>query len=229
MADDISRIEGAAAGKRARLRENLLLFAGVPLGWGIIILGFVWVVTVSEPFSIPSGSMMPTLMPGDLVMARENYYQSVEPARGDLVIHRLPNTVFGRGTVFVARVIGLPGDRIQIVGGVLHVNDTPVERAPDGTYFLTGPGGSARKVPRYIETLPTGRGYRLIEENGDTSPMDDTQVYEVPPAHYFTLGDNRDNARDSRYHGSIPAEFILHRPLFVYWSKDRGRIGIRLH
>lgn len=220
MTDDISQPENRAANKRARLRENLLLFVGVPLGWGVFILGFVWLVTISEPFSIPGQSMLPTLGPGDYIMARENYYQSVKPTRGDLVIHRVP----GRDAPgpYVKRVVGLPGDEIRITDGVLHINGAPVGRAP------ISQDGSPDAVPRYVETLPGGRGHRIIETGGDTSYMDNTRAYTVPPNHYFVLGDNRDNSLDSRIFGPVPAEFIRHRPLFIFWSKYRGRIGMRV-
>lgn len=226
MADDISRLARGGADKRARLRENLLLFVGMPLGWGVFILGFVWLATISEPFSMSSSSMLPTLRPGDHIIARENYYQSVKPARGDLVVHRLP----GRRAreLYVERVVGLPGDRIQIVQGVLHVNGAPVGRTPNGNHVLIDGAGPPRRVPQYVETLPGGRAHRIIETGGDTSHFDDTRTYTVPPDHYFVLGDNRDNSADSRIFGPVPAEFIRHRPLFIYWSRSSGRIGMRV-
>lgn len=226
MANETSQPALSTADKRARLRENLLLFVGVPLGWGVFNLGFVWLITISEPISMPSGSMVPTLMRGDHIMTRENYYQTVEPARGDLVVHRLP----GRPAreLYVERVVGLPGDEIRVVEGLLHVNGSPVERIPDGSQILTGRGGSPNAVPRYVETLPGGHSHRIIETNGDSSYMDNTRAYAAPPDHYFVLGDNRDNSADSRVFGPVPAEFVLHRPLFIFWSRSSGRTGIWL-
>ncbi len=165
-----------------------------------------------EPFSIPSGSMIPTLLVGDFLFVSKSAYGysrysfpfaaapiegrlwSTLPERGDVVVFRPPGEP---GTDFIKRVIGLPGDRIQVRGGRLVINGEIVPRQaiadyqdPDNPYL----GGA----PAYIETLPGGRQHLIIESEGDRGPLDDTPTYVIPAGHYFMMGDNRDRSNDSR-------------------------------
>jgi signal peptidase I len=169
-------------------------------------------------YHIPGPSMRPTIAPGDFMVARRNAYGDRPPRRGDLIVFRLPEADSDN---YVKRVVGLPGDRVQIAAGRLRINGQTAER--------TRIGGAGRDV-FYIEKLPDGHRHRIIERSDD-APLDDTKVYLVPPGHYFVLGDNRDNSGDSRILdgiGYVPAGMIRDRPLYILWSGDPARIGLRL-
>lgn len=189
-----------------------------------------------EPFSIPSGSMIPTLLIGDyLFVSKFSYGYSkhslpfslplipgrilyTEPKRGDVAVFKLPadNT-----TDYIKRIIGLPGDRLQMVGGVLNINGKPVKRERIADYVVHE-RGNVKRVTRYIETLPNGKQHPIIEEDGDHGPADNTGVYTVPPDHFFAMGDNRDNSQDSRFPlvGYVPKENLVGRAEFLFFSVD---------
>src|SRR5712675_1615070 len=160
-----------------------------------------------QPFSIPSGSMKATLLIGDyLFVSKYSYGYShyslplspplfsgrifgAAPQRGDVVVFRLPKD---DSTDYISRVIGLPGERIQMIDGLLHINGTPVkrERIED---FVDTEKAETNRVKRWRETLPNGVSHETLDliENGY---YDNTPVYEVPAGHYFMMGDNRDNS-----------------------------------
>ena len=204
-----------------------LLYAGL-IAFGVRTAAY-------EPFNIPSGSMIPTLLIGDfLFVAKYAYGYSRhslpfsmplipgriffhEPERGDVIVFKLPSD--GK-TDYIKRLIGLPGDQIQVLGGVLQINGVPVQRERIGDY-LERSGGSIRGVPQYIETLPGGRKHRIIEEKGDNGAYDNTVVYAVPPGTYFMMGDNRDNSNDSRIDvGFVPKENFVGRAEVLFFSID---------
>ncbi|MDZ7713279.1 MAG: signal peptidase I [Rhodovibrio sp.] len=185
-----------------------------------------------EPFSIPSGSMIPTLLVGDYLFVSKYAYgysrfslplglplfdgriMADAPERGDVAVFKLPAD---NSTDYIKRVIGLPGDRIQVVDGILHINGEPVEREKVRETTV----GQA-SVTVYRETLPNGESH-LIRERGDDSFFDDTPVYEVPAGHYFMMGDNRDSSQDSRALqrvGYIPFENLVGRAEVVFFSHD---------
>jgi signal peptidase I len=190
-----------------------------------------------QPFTIPSASMAPTLIPGDYVFASKFAYGysrfslpiplgitgrvwGAEPKRGDLAIFRLPSdTSFD----YVARVVGLPGDRVQMIGGVLQINGKPVElrRTEDfvGAASICNRGRKGEaQMARYVETLPGGRQYEILDCRAG-SEGDETAVFEVPAGHYFMLGDNRDNSNDSRFGvGFVPYENLVARVSVIVFS-----------
>lgn len=192
-----------------------------------------------QPFNIPSGSMRPTLVVGDYVLAAKYAYGygrysfpfasslisgrvlAAEPVYGDVVVFRTPKDT---SVDYVKRVVGLPGDRIQMRQGQLFLNDRAVTRAA----LASVPGGSAcgvdddARVKRWRETLPNGASY-VTYDCVDNGFLDNTNVYTVPPGHFFALGDNRDNSTDSRMMsamGFIPMDNLVGKVTRIYWSLD---------
>ncbi len=197
----------------------------------LIALGFRTVAY--EPFSVPSESMLPTLEVGDYFFVSKYAYGyskyslplSVplfdgrilgrEPKRGDVVVFKLPAD---NKTDFVKRLIGLPGDRIQVRGGVVYVNDQPIPREQvQSDTWRDGRGNSIL----YKETNDVGATYDTLDRF--YSVQDDTEVFLVADGHYFFMGDNRDNSRDSRFVGEVgqvPAENLVGRAEFRFFSTN---------
>jgi signal peptidase I len=193
-----------------------------------------------EPFNIPSGSMEPTLLIGDyLFVSKYSYGYSTfslpygirlfsgrifgrQPDRGDVVVFKLPRDP---RVDYIKRIIGLPGDHIQMKSGLLYINDQPVKRERIADFMVTD-GGMPHPAQQYIETLPNGVQHRILEESGDDGPLDNTGVYVVPPGHYFAMGDNRDNSLDSRVPedragvGYVPADNLVGRAEILFFSTD---------
>lgn len=201
----------------------------------MVIVAFVCSLRV---FTIPSGSDIPTLMVGDYILCwRFGYGASAasfslpakisrgrffarEPQRGDMAVFLLPKD---EAITFVKRVIGMPGDRVQMRDGRLYINGTTVPREPDGTFLMKDEFDRDKQVPKYIETLPNGVKYDIVEMSGDEGYYDNTDEYVVPPGHYFTLGDNRDNSDDSRDLGTVgyvPADNFIAKPWRVLFSTE---------
>jgi signal peptidase I len=219
--------------------------------WNIVWLGVVGVILLIllvaspiffrtflfQPFNTPSHSMSPTLQQGDHFFVSKYAYGyshfslpfspplfsgrifGSEPARGDVVVFRLPKDT---STDYVKRVVGLPGDRIQIKQGLLTINGTPVQRERLADFIGGDSCGSdpAAKVKRWRETLPNGASHETLDcvDNGF---YDNTNVYTVPAGHFFVIGDNRDNSTDSRVLsqvGYIPLENIIGRAGLIFFS-----------
>tara|TARA_B100001964_G_scaffold137462_1_gene151659 strand:+ start:959 stop:1735 length:777 start_codon:yes stop_codon:yes gene_type:complete len=192
-----------------------------------------------EPFSIPSGSMKPTLLVGDyLFVSKLSYGYSrfslplnpplisdrilfTEPERGDVAVFRLPSNT---DIDYIKRLVGLPGDKIQVKQGILNINGKAVKRKRVDDYLVDNGFGSVRRIARYIETLPNGREHFINETGGDDQANDNTRIYTVPEGHYFAMGDNRDNSKDSRYAdvGFIPRQNLIGRAEVKFFSIDGG-------
>ena len=190
-----------------------------------------------EPFNIPSGSMKPTLLVGDyLFVSKLSYGYSrhslplslplipgrilmSEPERGDIAVFKLPTD---NKTDYIKRIIGLPGDRIQVSEGRLHVNGKQVVRRRVADFIEIDEYGRIHRTAQFDETLPNGRTHRILEHT-DQGQLDNTPVYVVPEGHYFAMGDNRDNSLDSRVLGGVgfvPAENLVGRAEILFFSID---------
>jgi len=190
-----------------------------------------------EPFNIPSGSMIPTLLVGDyLFVSKYSYGYSryslpfglplipgrvmfTEPVRGDVAVFKLPTD---NKTDYIKRIIGLPGDRIQVRRGILHINGAPVLRKRISDFVETNQYGNVVRVARFEETLPGGRKHEILELT-DNGPLDNTDLYIVPKEHYFAMGDNRDNSQDSRVRsvvGFIPKANLVGRAEVLFYSTN---------
>ena len=216
-----------------RKPEGKFEFVKTILIAGALALGFRSLLF--EPFNIPSGSMIPTLLVGDyLFVSKYSYGYSrysfpfgvapisgrifeSQPQRGDVAVFRQPKN---ETVAFIKRIVGLPGDRIQVTDGVLRINDVPVIRSKKGIATATD-GYNVIKFVVYEETLPNGKSY-VTQERSDNDLLDNTSVYEVPAGHYFMMGDNRDNSRDSRAAsvGMVPAENLIGRAERLFFSHN---------
>ena len=190
-----------------------------------------------EPFNIPSESMVPTLLVGDyLFVSKYSYGYSrhslplslplipgrifmSEPDRGDIAVFKLPSD---NKTDYIKRIVGLPGDRIQVRNGRLFINDKMIERRKVEDFVASDPLGRIVRIPQYLEILPNGREHRILEMS-DEEQLDNTPVYTVPQGHYFAMGDNRDNSLDSRVEsgvGFVPAENLVGRAEVLFFSTN---------
>ncbi|WP_341760677.1 signal peptidase I [Candidatus Endowatersipora endosymbiont of Watersipora subatra] len=199
-----------------------------------ILLAMVLRTFLFQPFSIPSGSMKPTLLVGDYIFVSKYSYGYSKysfpfrlpflsgriweriPERGDVVVFKFP---VDTNKDYIKRLIGLPGDKIQMIDSVIHINGIPVRRVENGIFF-----DKTRFyqpiIPEFEESMPNGRSYKTIDLfPGDVS--DTTGIFEVPEGHYFFLGDNRDNSSDSRYDvGMVPAELLVGKAQVIFLSLD---------
>ncbi len=252
---DMQRSDGVIAapkadksGRRETLRFLLLLFLGTLFLRTFII----------APFNIPSGSMLPRMMIGDyLLVAKWPYGYSrfsmpfglggfdgrvmeAQAERGDVAVFHYP----GGGQDYVKRVIGLPGDSIQMRAGQVLLNGNPVPKTriadflvpvtenspcrfldPERKGQVVDPEGrTSCAYPRYRETLPGGRSYEVLDQMSGAA--DDTPAFRVPKGHYFVMGDNRDDSQDSRLPveiggvGFLPADHLVGRALITFFSTD---------
>jgi signal peptidase I len=253
-ADEQQPQRGLGAGLRdfARTVYDIAVTALWAVGLAIVIRTFAF-----EPFRIPSGSMLPGLWVGDYLFVSKYQYgysrysfpfgasastwnpfrfggrflAAGAPERGDVVVFRQPR----EPTVdYIKRVIGLPGDRVQVRNRVVYVNGQPLERrrlsaeelgiGDDGGIGEPGHPAAAASLEAFRETAPNGRSYVIWQKRGREGDLqNNTPEYVVPAGHYFMMGDNRDDSVDSRVLaavGYVPAENLIGRAEFLFFSTD---------
>jgi signal peptidase I len=194
-----------------------------------------------QPFNIPSRSMEPTLLVGDYLfvsMYPYGYSRYSLPffnppifkgrifestvKRGDVAVFKWP---YDNRTDYIKRIVGLPGDQIQVRHGILYVNGEEVKRERVDDFVETLDDGSVERVARFRETMSNGVSYMVLDRSPN-NPLDDTEVYSVPKGYYFAMGDNRDNSADSRIPrspngvGYVPAENLIGRAEVLFFSTD---------
>ncbi len=210
-----------------------------------VLIALVVRTVAYEPFNIPSGSMIPTLLVGDYLFVSKFSYGfsryslpfglplfsgrlylpfSHPPQRGDVAVFKKPTDP---SIDFIKRIVGLPGDHIQMRHGELYINGQLVPRKPDPACRHSGAGVPLAMQQGYLESLPRRPGeapvVHCIIKFGNDGMLDNTPVYDVPPGHYFGMGDNRDNSEDSRVLsvvGYIPAENLVGRAQFLFFSTN---------
>lgn len=184
-----------------------------------VLIAILIRTVIFEPFSIPSSSMKPNFLIGDYLFVSKYQYgisnasllfepnlingrilEFEQPQRGEVIVFKSP---YDRYTNYIKRLIGMPGDEIQVKDGIVYINGQMVPKQEAGTFTDPDDGTIMQK---YIETLPNGVSYYIIEDPKG-SPADNTKIFKVPSGHYFMMGDNRDHSADSRF-GDYPIGYV---------------------
>ena len=211
-----------------------------------LLIALVFRTFLFQPFSIPTGSMTPTLLIGDYLLVSKFSYgysrysfpfspdlfegrvlmdAAGAPERGDIAVFRLPRDP---RLDYIKRVIGLPGDRVQMRDGQLYINDEAIPRVRQGDYIAQNTFGDPVEVPIYVETLPNGVTYQTLDAD-PSGPGDDTEVFVVPADHYFMMGDNRDNSADSRFTvGMVPVANFVGKAQIIFFSIGDGASALEV-
>lgn len=220
-------MSGKAEKPQSALWENIKVIIQA------LLLAVVIRTVFFQPFTIPSGSMMPTLLVGDYIFVSKFSYGyskyslpfspdlfegrifASKPERGDVVVFRLPQDT---DIDYIKRLVGLPGDRVQVTDGVLYINGAPVPRTPHGTFTSDYRADSRPDVPVFRETFDNGVTFDTLDQQQNTLG-DNTREFIVPEGHYFFMGDNRDNSLDSRFDvGFVPEENLIGKANIIFFS-----------
>lgn len=183
-----------------------------------IIGNFYPVIESYQAFKIPAGSMKPTLLIGDHIIVDKQAYSNEKPLRGDVVVFQWPKD---ESKAYIKRIVGIEGDKVQIVKGALYINDEIVKTRSLGKFS----DDSILQADVYEEIIGENRHSILdqIKNSEDFGPV------TVPEHSIFVLGDNRDNSMDSRYWGFVSLNKIIGKPLYVYWARDKNRLGLQIN
>ncbi|MGO4441127.1 signal peptidase I [Rhizobium sp. RAF56] len=219
--------------EKAEKKQQNALWENIKVVVQALLLAMVIRTILFQPFTIPSGSMMPTLLVGDYIFVNKFAYGysryslpfspnlfsgrifGSSPNRGDIVVFRFPPNP---DIDYIKRVVGLPGDHIQVKDGILYVNNAAVPRQPDGVFTSDYKLDPGENVPVYRERMDNGRTYDTLDQS-PYSRGDNTREFIVPEDHYFMMGDNRDNSLDSRFDvGFVPAENLVGRASIIFFS-----------
>jgi signal peptidase I len=250
-AQGIARVDGDIEPARQQILQQPWWLDWTAGLFPVILVVFLLRSFLAEPFKIPSGSMVPTLLVGDLILVNKFHYGIRLPVinkkiianndvqRGDVMVFRYPEDP---STDFIKRVVGIPGDEISYVNQKLYVNGQLAPTQPVDNFY--DDSGSPRVYrPRFTETLgdkshqilvePGAQRYFRPDRADGPFPFQENCRYtvegvtcKVPPGHYYTLGDNRDNSRDSRYWGFVPDENIVGKAFLVWMNfGNLKRIG----
>lgn len=211
-----------------------------------VAIALVLRIVIFQPFNIPSGSMKPTLQVGDFLFVSKPTYgysraslvypltrinvhgrmlSGKGPAQGDIVVFKARRD---GNKDYIKRVVGLPGDEIRMIGGVLHINGAAVQKEFAGMVASDCDGLRNVEVASYRETLPSGATFTVYECDGDRGALDNVGPFQVPEGHYFMMGDNRDQSQDSRTQqvSYVPFEDVVGRAERIFFSVDGDKSKI---
>ncbi|MDR3386442.1 MAG: signal peptidase I [Rudaea sp.] len=201
----------------------------------VILIVLLFRSFIAEPFKIPSGSMMPTLLVGDFILVNKFTYglrlpvlgtkivPIGEPQRGDVFVFRYPNPDHDpkkQGEDYIKRVIGLPGDEISYRNKTLYVNGKEIPQTYIGPFVGSGNEGRRMAGAEIREEMLPGAEHQLLQSSMLVPGREGT--WQVPAGHYFAMGDNRDNSEDSRYWGFVPEENLVGRAFVIWMNWDGG-------
>lgn len=223
----MAEVSGKTEKPQSTLWENIKVIIQA------LLLAVVIRTVFFQPFTIPSGSMMPTLLVGDYIFVSKFSYGysryslpfspnlfegrlfGSTPERGDVVVFRLPQDT---DIDYIKRLVGLPGDRVQVTDGVLYINGKPVPKVQDGTFTSDYRADPGADVPVFRETFDNGVTFDTLDQQ-QNSRGDNTREFIVPAGHYFFMGDNRDNSLDSRFDvGFVPEENLIGKASIIFFS-----------
>ncbi len=212
-------------------REEPLLVEYAHSFFPIVFIVLILRSFIAEPFRIPSGSMMPTLLVGDFILVNKFTYgvrlpvlntkiaELNSPERGDIVVFRFPKNP---KIDYIKRVVGVPGDKISYYNKIVYVNGKQAKQASLGSYQGVGQGVNMTGAEHFVENL-AGVEHSILVKHGLPSVEG---VFVVPEGQYFVMGDNRDNSNDSRYWGTVPEENLVGRAFFIWMSWDWQHKGV---
>jgi len=203
----------------ARWYSLILVLYILPIVAALLFRAFLF-----EPFHIPSISMSPTVQLGDYLFAKKYAYFSHVPERGDVIVFKSPQNL---SLTYIKRIVGMPGDAIQIKNGRLFINNAEITQQSTNSFRYID-DGNIILVPKYKESLPENLSYEIIRFGGNPE-CDDTEVIQVSTGNYFVLSDNRDRGMDSRFteFGLIPEKNITGKAAMVMWNNQVKKFMFR--